>query len=819
MLFKALIALMMLTSCAYAQENAQESFYIVEDFSKGAQTHTSSYANPDGIAGDALNVRFNTDIGSIGKREPMLAYGSCGSAPVKSLHRFYKSDANKYTIENIDSSIYQGSDTNGACLTLATGKTIGKRWEWATYKDLAIGMNGTDYPVKWDGKTQITADTDGSRTSGDMVADLGAPFAELNTGSNLDASSWYQYKIGYSDGTNYYYANARSNPILTGGTVRDLTLTSIPPCPVGWSSCTRYIYRTVGDASRTAVTADSSYYLAQTVSSTSAISFDDTATDAVILTDRSPKWSTISAGINLTPPNGKHLLVNNERLWIANNPLTTQGNSEVYFSYILDPDKFNTTNDLFVVRPDDGDEITFIKTYLGQIVVGKTNTISKIYAESENTDDWKASTNPFSYIGCPAPYSVASTPLGIIYLSSNGIYNFNGSTSALLSDAMSKDIRLISSSALTEASAIYYNNEYNLSYTDSSTGENINNRVLMYDFIRQAWTKDSKYVDSWMTFNSGTDFQTLYSGSSKTDGKVSANSSSENQYITRYKSELDAGTYTSAKTDGEENNPVLTISSNMTIDSISDTGTIDAFNPLYVIDRDSTIGTWESPALDLNPSKYNKLYWNAYLGDSGSVTFYIKSADTLGGLAGASYSSALSNPSGSDISLLTPHRYVQIKAQLITTDYAETPQLDIVDNFMIKLAYSKVGAIDETSVYALWKSGWIDMAQSQYPKTIREINVYYTGTSGILNVKLENLKGDISASLDIDLAHPRDPANGYFGNGDDRVFRYVMPVVSSVPNYLVGDKFKLTISENSTNTWKVSRIAVRYGVNPYVTYR
>ncbi len=811
-----------LSSVSFAQEATQDTFYVLEDFSKGMQSHTSSFNNPEGVAGDVLNVRFNGQIGSITKREPLIAYGTCNAtAPVKSLHRYYKSNLEKYLIENIDTAIYSGSDTGGACTTIATGKTAGKRWDWVTFKDTAIGTNGTDYPVKWDGKTQVTADTDGSRTAGDLVADLGSPFAELNTGTGLDASSWYQYKIAYDDGTNYYFSNSKSNPILTGSAVKGITLTGIPPCNLAWASCNRHIYRTVGDASRDLVVEDASYYKVTTIASSATISFDDTLSDAALLGDATPKWSTASAGINVTPPNGKHLLIDNERLWIANNPLIGQGGSTAYFSYVLDADKFNTTNDLFLVRPDDGDEITMLETYLGVIVVGKNGSISKIYTNSTDTDDWTVSI-PLSYVGCSSPYSVKTTPLGIVYLSPFGIYKYDGSSSGLLSDAVTADIRLISSSSIAEASAIYFNNEYDLAYTDSSTGENINNRVLLYDFVRQAWSKDIKYIDSWAIFDSGTDFSTLYSGSSKSDGKVSANSSAENQFITRYKSELDAGTFDNTESSGEESNPILALGSNLTIDAtIYSSTTINGFSPsTAIIDRFTTTGTWESSALDLNASEFNKLSWNASLGTYGSVAFYIKTATTSAGLAGASYSSALTNPSGSDISGVTAGKWVQIKAVLTTTDITESPELDIVDSYMVKITYSKVGAIDETSVYALWQSGWTELGgTAQNPKVVKEIIVYYTGDSGTINVKANNLKGDISANFNIDLAHPRDPANGYFGDGTEKVFRYNLPLASGVANFLVGDKFKFTISEDSTSTWKIQRIAVRFSTTPYVTYR
>src|SRR3990167_7368747 len=119
-------------------------------------------------------------------------------------------------------------------------------------------MNGFEQPIKYDAKTDVTDNTDGHRTASDAVAELGAPFAELNTGSNLDASSWYQYKVAFYDDTTYSYSDARSNPILTGSSVRDISLTDIPLGPTGTTE--RYIYRTEGNASRAAVVADTDFF-------------------------------------------------------------------------------------------------------------------------------------------------------------------------------------------------------------------------------------------------------------------------------------------------------------------------------------------------------------------------------------------------------------------------------------------------------------------------------------------------------------------------------------------------------------------------------
>src|SRR3990167_676690 len=182
------LTLCFISSIAVAR---QDSIYEITSFDGGLNSHASKYILKPGVASQAENVRFNSSFGSLAKRPLANAYGSVGSHSVTSLHRYYKADATKKLLATGSTKLYVGDDSAGTFQTLKTGLTDGKRWQWITYKDIAIGTNGFDNPIKYDGHTLITANTDGARTAEDVTAELGAPFAELNTGSNLDASSWY----------------------------------------------------------------------------------------------------------------------------------------------------------------------------------------------------------------------------------------------------------------------------------------------------------------------------------------------------------------------------------------------------------------------------------------------------------------------------------------------------------------------------------------------------------------------------------------------------------------------------------------------------
>jgi len=167
-----------------------------------------------------------------------------------------------------------------------------------------------------DGSCSTVTNVSGARSAGDCVTSLGAVFASQTTGSNLDATSWYQYRVAYFDSVNYQYSGNKSNPLQTGSILKGILLSDIPLGPSGTTK--RIIYRTEGYATRALAIAATAYYKLAEISDNSTQTYTDNIADATILADAVPKWSTVSAGINASPYPGKFLLINNERLWFAN---------------------------------------------------------------------------------------------------------------------------------------------------------------------------------------------------------------------------------------------------------------------------------------------------------------------------------------------------------------------------------------------------------------------------------------------------------------------------------------------------------------------
>jgi len=801
-----------LSSNLFAQE--EQSFNLT-DFSGGLDSLVSQFAIPNNKATIANNVRFNNVYGGIAKREGMLSFGTLGSSAVTSMHRFYKSDSTKQLLVTGSTLMQLGSDSAGTFSTIGDGLSDGKRWTWVTYKDIAIGMNGTNNAKKYDGHTTITANTDGARTALNLIADLGAPFAELNTGTNLDASSWYQYKVVFYDGTTYYYSDARSNPILTGAAVYNIYLTGIPIGETGTTH--RYIYRTLGNANEAACRADTTFYLIGTLANNTTTVLADTVTDATADDDAAPTWATSSGGTEVTPPKGKYCHIHNERLWISGSGTYL---SEVYWSDAFNPDYFLPT-DFEKIRPDDGDEVTFLRDQLGILTIGKTNTIQKFYTDGSTTSDWELS-DPISHVGCPAPYSAANTPIGIVYLGRDGIYRFDGQNSQLISDAVTPEIDDILDTNFEECPGVFFNNTYQLAYTSAGSGSTTNNRVLIYEMVRDAYSIDTKNVNCFTKFDSGSDFGTLYSGVSSSDGYIYAHEFNPDILTIRYKSEFDDGTFDDMRSTGTEKDPSMELAWDCTIDGwltelqtkdalIDTIDEIETYLATATIDRPDGDGTWVSPVYKIDSTDLDQIYWNESLGTYGDITMSYMACDDSA-CSGETYETAVTDPTGSDISALSGDTYFRVRANFSSSDTAYSPTLYYDDGYVIKVTYSKSGSSAETAIPTEWESGWLDFGVPGHKKWIKRIKVFYEGTDGDLLVNYKGDESDIDDSFTIDLSIDPDEEDLYTGSGIYKVYTYYTPGNTDDEPSSISQFFKFNISEGEATVWSISRIEVMFVV-------
>jgi hypothetical protein len=763
-LILAFLSLFLLIQPVRADLVAKDKVVVLDNFSGGLNSQLSPYSLPPTQSIIAENVRLNEEGNSLSKRQKTLLYGTADATEaVTGLFRLYLKNSDKVLLVTHGDEIEKGADSTGAFTNILDLTTGNYRWQWTTWNNVAIGTDGYNQPVKYDGSSA-------------SATYLGTALATA-TATGAGPSGTYHYKVSFYTTTYEVEFNVASNPVTV--TNKDISLSMIPIAPDNYGGETvvgRKIYR-----HKTGAT---TYYLLSngTIADNSTLVLTDSDTDGEL---SATSYPATSATVKIaTPPKGKLCLIHYNRLFIANDPSAP---SRLYYSDDGSPDYFLPTDYYLEIRPDDGDQITFIKTFLGVLTVGKENSIQKVFTDGASpAADWSIS-NVFTREGCKAMYSAQDTPVGIIYLGSDGLYKFTGQYSTLLSNSVAPEIKDILESNRPYVWAVYHKNVYYLSYPSKKTSVAYNNRVLLFDLVTNAFSIDIISANCFAAFNSGTDWDTLYYGSS-TDGKVY--NYTFQAYEVNHKTHSDfTGTFTNARyipvgiTGGDVNYPIIEIARTGTINALS--GTINAL--VGTIDRDSLTGSYVSQAMNTGASSYDKLYWNEQLISSGDdVTIAVRSASTEAGLTAASWSSEYSDPSGSDISALTAGAWTQYRISLTTDAYAHSPNLL---NY-VKLTYLKEAETSETTIPFRWETGWLDF-QPGYKKILRKIQIYYAGDKGTVNIKFSNSKGDTD-TFAINMVDNPNFYEGYFATGlADELFE--MEVTNNDLNPLTIYKIILTM--------------------------
>jgi hypothetical protein len=385
-----------------------------------------------------------------------------------------------------------------------------------------------------------------------------------------------------------------------------------------------------------------------------------------------------------------------------------------------------------------------------------------------------------------------------MYLGRDGIYIFNGQQSSLVSDQVTPEIRDISDTNFINCWGEFISNLYYLAYASKASGASANNRVLVFDIISRSYTKDLLSINSLCSFNSGTDTGGLYYGSSA-DGKVYSYFTTIHEIVHTKQSDF-TGTFTAARYiperwGGDAENPIVEIARTGIINSLA--GTINAMTG--TIDRETATGDYISQVMPLTADSFDKIYWNESIpATGGDVTFQIRQGNTEASCTTAAWGTAVSDPSGSDISGITPTGYFQYRINLSTDDLGYSPTVYDNGQYAVRIVYNLQGATGETSLPLHWQSGWDNLGYPGYKKTLRKFYCIHEGTAGTLKATFTNLEGDTDI-FNIDLTVYPESYTEYFTGGG-----------------ITGEYFMLDIEEPSTNALKIKQIIVYMDIEPLV---
>lgn len=765
----------------------------IDDFSGGLNSKGNPISLDKNQGQIVQNVRINTQLKSLTKRSPILLYGTAatGNNPILGLFRYYAYNGAKILIGDYSNQIVTGNDTTGAFTSIFILPQPSHKAQWLTWNNQAIMTDGYNAPVKYDG-------TSSSATY------LGAPLA-INTGAGSGPDTGtHTYEVScYTNNSNNsgpfeFSFGVPSNTIAASGNTVNLSM--IPQCPdndfLGEPIVGRYIYRTKAGGT--------TYYALATIANNSAVTYSDTTADSSL----SSVYPNIAGATVSAPPSGLLSLIFQGRLWIANNPSHP---SRVYYSEINSQEMFLPTS-YFDIRANDGDQVTMMQDVLGVMTIGKNNTIQKIFTQNNITGqpqaDWTIS-DPFSFIGCVSPYSAQQTPIGLLYLGNNGIYNFDGNFSTLLSDQVTPVIKDISNTNYINAYSAMYQNQYYLAYTSSASGATSNNRVLVYDLLSKSFDIDTSNIGVFTVERGGNDIEVLFGGDSNLSNVYSYTNGSRD-IINNTQADF-SGTFTNAgyipvAGGGNAQAAVIELMNTATIDAL--TGTIDSLTG--TIQANSNTGTYVSPPYDVGAVSYNDIYWNETLPTAGStVTMAVRAATSDSAINSASWSQEYNNPSGSNLSANAAGNVIQYRMTLSTDTLANGPTVYSTNNYAVDLSYNISQGASETTIPLEWKSGWMDFGAPAYKKSLRKIYIEYTSAgTGTMNVTISNYTAS-GSPLNINSITPMIfPVN--LNTNPSEYIEYF-------PNGMyLGELFNIDITESSLNPLTIKRITIMYDIEPLV---
>jgi len=190
--------------------------------------------------------------------------------------------------------------------------------------------------------------------------------------------------------------------------------------------------------------------------------------------------------------NCKMMTSHNGRFWMANSP---ENPSRVWYSSV-NPDTGTADEDIisetsyFDINKNDGDEITAIYPYLGNLLVFKNRSSYYIYGDGENASvmPWKET------VGCVSGKTIVEIGNNLVYLSYEGLMLCSGLTITCISKKIKNFILGINWNYAYKAVA-ERNPEFNeIWFAVPYSTSTINNRVIVFKTTISDFKEDNSFM-------------------------------------------------------------------------------------------------------------------------------------------------------------------------------------------------------------------------------------------------------------------------------------------------------------------------------------
>src|SRR5574343_599360 len=429
----------------------------------GINTKVSPYVQGPHEFLDLVNFYF-TKPGALTKRSGSSLYiGATVQGRITGLYEFSRLSGNSQIIVTANTNAYYINGNNLS--SFKSGLLDGALFDFTTFVDRLFSANGQNF-FKYDLSSSTNCPLPPGATTG---------FTSSLSGSGSGFTGIYIYSYGYLNDRGYLgpcsggitvSVVGESAVILTGFTT-----------PTGYGVTSIAIYRTGANSLNEF-----------RIGFTTGATFVDT--NLALGTDSCPEylWFTLAP---------RYMEIYNNQLFMAGFSSIL---STVYFSDLGEPEGVYP-DAFFEVRTNDGDRVTGLKAYNGNLLVTKENSVHLL--SGDNPENFLLREISTQY-GSLSNRAIITWEDQVWMLDKKGVVEYNGANIKVVSDKIEpifKSMNIAAARDNATAQHVKFRNE--LWFSIPCNGATINNCTVVYDYLSQAWTKFEGFQPSSLSYISG----------------------------------------------------------------------------------------------------------------------------------------------------------------------------------------------------------------------------------------------------------------------------------------------------------------------------
>lgn len=419
----------------------------------GINTKASQYSTGPHEFLNIENMNFAVP-GALTKRDGTSLYtGATVTGQVTGLYEFERLSGASFFVAAANTNVYTVLPAGFS--VLKTPVTQGALWDFQTFVDRLFAVNGAE-SFKYDGSNTTNIFLpQGNNGFGVTVA----------VGGGL--SGIFQVSFGYFNNRGYFGPGASAISItLNGSTFGSIQYYGLST-PGGFGISGLAFYRSQADSSN--------LFLAETHGSTTSY----------LLTGA----TTLSS---IPEPDYLYLTAVPKYLAIFANQMIYAGFSSMlstfYISDVGEPEGIPPENSI-EVRTNDGDRITGMQPYNGNLVVFKERSFHRL--SGDNPQNFVLTEISDQY-GCLSNRAIVQYKDYLWFLDRKGIIQFNGSHIDVVSDKIEPIMaRMNQQAAKDHATAVHDKLRNQIKFSFPVDGSSVNNMTVVWDYIAEAWTTET----------------------------------------------------------------------------------------------------------------------------------------------------------------------------------------------------------------------------------------------------------------------------------------------------------------------------------------